>query len=176
MSDDDLPLREALLTALRRLDALGMNRGSTGNVSHRATATDADTGAAMWITPTGMGADDIGAGDFGPRRRRWREPRPLAALVGGAFHRALYAARPELNATHCHSPHATALACLRRALPAFHYMVAVAGGDSVRLACRTTSTAARRCRRRWRWRCATATPACSPTTASSPPARRSSGR
>jgi L-fuculose-phosphate aldolase len=30
-----------------------------------------------------------------------------------------------------HSPHATALACLRRGLPAFHYMVAVAGGDNV---------------------------------------------
>lgn len=132
MSDDDLPLREALLTALRRLDALGMNRGSTGNVSHRATATDADTGAAMWITPTGMGADDIGAGDFvrvgadGASHGRWR---PSSEAP---FHRALYAARPELNAiVHCHSPHATALACLRRALPAFHYMVAVAGGDSV---------------------------------------------
>ena len=32
---------------------------------------------------------------------------------------------------HTHSVHATALACLRRELPAFHYMVAVAGGDSV---------------------------------------------
>ena len=32
---------------------------------------------------------------------------------------------------HTHSVHATALACLRRGLPAFHYMVAVAGGDTV---------------------------------------------
>ena len=45
---------------------------------------------------------------------------------------AILARRPELNAVvHVHSPHATALACLRRPLPAFHYMVAVAGGSDV---------------------------------------------
>jgi len=132
MNSDDLPLREALLAALRRLDALGMNRGSTGNVSHRAAGMDANAGAGMWITPTGMGADDIGAEDFvrlgadGASHGRWR---PSSEAP---FHRAIYTARPELNAiVHCHSPHATALACLRRGLPAFHYMVAVAGGDSV---------------------------------------------
>jgi L-fuculose-phosphate aldolase len=48
------------------------------------------------------------------------------------FHRAIYTARPDLHAVvHLHSPHATSLACLRRELPAFHYMVAVAGGDQV---------------------------------------------
>jgi L-fuculose-phosphate aldolase len=48
------------------------------------------------------------------------------------FHRAVYLARPDLNAVlHTHATHAAALACLRRELPAFHYMVAVAGGDNV---------------------------------------------
>lgn len=128
MNGEDLPLRQALLAALRRLDALGMNRGSTGNVSHRA----AGASAAMWITPTGMGAEDIGVDDFvhlaadGAGRGRWR-PSSEAPL-----HRAVYAARPDLHAVvHCHSPHATALACLHRGLPAFHYMVAIAGGDTV---------------------------------------------
>jgi L-fuculose-phosphate aldolase len=37
-----------------------------------------------------------------------------------------------LNAiVHTHSVHAAALACLRRPLPSFHYMVAVAGGHDV---------------------------------------------
>jgi L-fuculose-phosphate aldolase len=50
-------------------------------------------------------------------------------------HRDIYAARPEACAVvHVHSPYATALACARRAIPAFHYMVAVAGGDSIRCA------------------------------------------
>ena len=51
------------------------------------------------------------------------------------FHRDIYQARPEIHAiVHVHSTHATALACLRRDLPAFHYMVAVAGGADVRCA------------------------------------------
>src|SRR4029078_2891190 len=51
------------------------------------------------------------------------------------FHRDIYAARPEVRAiVHAHSPFATALACLNRDIPAFHYMVAVAGGSDIRCA------------------------------------------
>ncbi len=121
----DRTLREAAVAALRRLDALGFNRGSTGNLSVR-------DGDGMWITPTGMSADDIGADDLvwmgwdGSVRGRWK---PSSEWH---FHRAAYLARPDLAAVvHAHSVHATALACLERPLPAFHYMVAVAGGDSV---------------------------------------------
>ncbi|MBL8344824.1 MAG: class II aldolase/adducin family protein [Rubrivivax sp.] len=127
MSDEERPLREALVAALRRLDTLGMNRGSTGNLSHRSA-----TGQGLWITPTGMGAGEIGADDLvwldfdGRSRGRWK---PSSEAP---FHQAVYAARPDLHAVvHCHSVNATALACLRRGLPSFHYMVAVAGGDSV---------------------------------------------
>lgn len=116
---------DAALAALRRLDAQGLNRGSTGNLSWR-------DGAGMWITPTGMGADDIGADDFvwlgwdEHVHGRWK---PSSEWP---FHRAIYQARPDLGAVvHTHSVHATALACLERGLPPFHYMVAIAGGDSV---------------------------------------------
>jgi L-fuculose-phosphate aldolase len=121
-------LRQHMLQALRRLDALGLNRGSTGNLSLRL-------GDGMLITPTGMGADDLGADDLvwlgfdGTLRGRWK---PSSEWH---FHQALYLDRPALQAVvHTHATHATALACLRRDLPAFHYMVAVAGGDSVRCA------------------------------------------
>jgi L-fuculose-phosphate aldolase len=116
---------EGARLALRRLDAQGLNRGSTGNLSWRA-------GDGLWITPTGMGADDIGADDFvwmgwdGSVRGRWK---PSSEWP---FHRAIYRSRPDLQAiVHTHSVHATALACLERELPPFHYMVAIAGGDSV---------------------------------------------
>jgi methylthioribose-1-phosphate isomerase len=114
-----------IVAAVRRLDALGMNRGSTGNLSHRC-------GAGMLITPTGMGADELRPQDLvwlgwdGTLRGDWQ---PSSEWH---FHQAIYLARPQLHAVvHTHSTHAAALACLRRALPAFHYMVAVAGGDSV---------------------------------------------
>jgi L-fuculose-phosphate aldolase len=51
------------------------------------------------------------------------------------FHRDIFRSRPEVGAiVHTHSPHATALACTGRGIPAFHYMVAVAGGADVRCA------------------------------------------
>ena len=51
------------------------------------------------------------------------------------MHASVYRARPEIAAiVHGHSVAATAVACLKRDLPAFHYMIAVAGGDSVRCA------------------------------------------
>ena len=124
---EDRALREALIDVVVRLDTLGLNRGSTGNVSARA-----GNGQGCWITPTGMGAtgmtplDLVFLGDDGSVRGAW-QPSSEAP-----FHRAIYAARPDLQAiVHVHSTHATALACLRRGLPAFHYMVAVAGGDDV---------------------------------------------
>ena len=125
MNEPDL--RQQLLAAVQRLDALGMNRGSTGNVSAR-------WGQGMLITPTGMGADDLRAQDLvwvgwdGSVQGDWQ---PSSEWH---FHQAAYQARADVNAVvHTHSTHATALACLRRPLPAFHYMVAVAGGGSVPL-------------------------------------------
>ncbi len=127
MNDDDLEPRIEALAVLQRLDSQGLNRGSTGNLSLRAHA------GGFWITPTGMPADELGVTDFvrladdgGVLEGEWK---PSSEWP---FHRAIYRARPELNAVvHMHSPHATALACLRRPLPPFHYMVAVAGGDDV---------------------------------------------
>lgn len=131
MAIDEHSAREAAVAALRRLDALGMNRGSTGNLSLRWPADGRD---GMLITPTGMGAEDLQPQDLvwmswdGALRGAWQ---PSSEWH---FHRAAYLARPDLGAVvHTHSTHATALACLRRALPAFHYMVAVAGGDDVPL-------------------------------------------
>lgn len=131
MSGDETPVRDQMVAAVRRLDALGMNRGSTGNLSQRWAHAGQ---LGMLITPTGMGADDlqpadlVWLGDDGALHGAWQ---PSSEWH---FHQAVYRARPDLHAVvHTHSVHATALACLRRGLPAFHYMVAVAGGDSVPL-------------------------------------------
>ena len=50
------------------------------------------------------------------------------------FHLAAYDARADKGAiVHCHSLHATVLACAHKPIPAFHYMVAVAGGSDIPL-------------------------------------------
>lgn len=128
---EEARLREAAVAAVRRLDALGMNRGSTGNLSLRWLRGGVD---GMLITPTGMGADDMLAQDLvwvGADGQVVGDWQPSSEWH---FHQAVYRARPDLQAVvHTHAVHATALACLDRPLPAFHYMVAVAGGDSVPL-------------------------------------------
>lgn len=123
---NEASLRESVVQAVQRLDARGLNRGSTGNASTRM-------GHGMLITPTGMGAEvtplDLPFVAWGGATRgRWK---PSSEWH---FHEAIYKARPDVQAVvHTHSPNATALACLRRPLPAFHYMVAVAGGDNIPL-------------------------------------------
>ena len=130
MADDDRALRETLVSTARRLDTLGLNRGSTGNLSVRAAA---GLEPGFWVTPSGMPTDEMGADEL---VRLGLDGKVTAGAWAPStewpFHLAVYTARPDLQAVvHLHSPHATALACLRRELPAFHYMVAVAGGDSV---------------------------------------------
>jgi L-fuculose-phosphate aldolase len=129
MTPRDAELRAELVATVRRLDARGLNRGSTGNASVQDAA-----GQGVWITPTGMGAevepDDLVwmALDGSGTRGRWQ---PSSEWH---FHLAAHRARAGRTAVlHTHSPHATALACLRRELPPFHYMVAIAGGSRVPL-------------------------------------------
>jgi L-fuculose-phosphate aldolase len=128
---EDVALRDSIIHAVRALDTSGLNRGSTGNLSVRATAGKQP---GMLITPTGMGAADMQAQDLvwlgfdGSHAGLWQ---PSSEWH---FHQAIYQARPDVQAVvHTHSVHAAALASLRRPLPAFHYMVAVAGGTDVPL-------------------------------------------
>ncbi|HEY6892729.1 MAG TPA: class II aldolase/adducin family protein [Rhodanobacteraceae bacterium] len=128
MADDSPDLRAAVIATAREMNAVGINRGKSGNVSARIDRGFLVTPSAMPYAE--MESDDIVAiaGDGTPSGRRppsseWR------------FHRDIYAARSEVAAiVHTHSPFATALACLDRGIPAFHYMIAVAGGVDVRCA------------------------------------------
>jgi L-fuculose-phosphate aldolase len=128
-SSDESGLRGDAVQALQRLDTLGMSRGSTGNLSLRCTRGGRD---GMLITPTGMGADALRGQDMvwvgadGQVQGDWL---PSSEWQ---FHQATYAQRSDVMAVvHTHSVNATALACLERELPAFHYMVAVTHGNSV---------------------------------------------
>ena len=122
--------RERVLEGARRTVAEGLTHGTSGNVSERA-------GDGMVITPTGLDYGICEAADIVAVTLEG-VPRPgerRAPSTEWRMHAAIYLARPEVNAVvHGHAPAATALACLGRAIPPFHYMVAVAGGDSVRCA------------------------------------------
>lgn len=120
--------RRALVGAFRRLAEAGLCPRTSGNVSVR-------TGEGFLVTPTGMPADTVAEADLvvvslAGRARGRRQPSSEWRL-----HRDLYATRADVGAVvHTHSPYATALACLRRGIPAFHYLVAWGGGTSIRCA------------------------------------------
>ena len=125
-------LRRQLIENACGMLAVGLNKGTAGNLSVRAQENGAH---GFLITPSGMDytaldVDDIVFmhldGTFAGKRQPSSEWR---------FHRDLYSARPQAGAVlHAHSPFATSLACLRRDIPAFHYMIARFGGDSIRCA------------------------------------------
>lgn len=121
-------LRSEMVRITKRLDEQGLNRGASGNLSVRF-------GKGMLITPSGMGAEELTENDIvfvhmdGTSRGRWK---PSSEWL---FHRDILAQRTEFRAVvHTHSIAATALACLRKDIPPFHYMVALLGGDNIRCA------------------------------------------
>ena len=119
--------REIVATALE-MNALGINRGKSGNVSARVAG-------GFLITPSALPYDQTQPEDIVMVREDGSATGRHLPSSEWRFHRAIYAARPEVRAiVHAHSPFATTLACLDRGMPAFHYMVAVAGGADIRCA------------------------------------------
>jgi L-fuculose-phosphate aldolase len=127
MTGDEHKLRMAMVETCRAMDAKGINQGTAGNLSARF-------GNGFLITPTSlpydrMEPDDIVEmgwdGSFVGRRpsSEWR------------FHRDILKARETVQVVlHCHSAYATSVACHHRTIPAFHYMVGVMGGNTLRCA------------------------------------------
>ncbi|WP_028318313.1 class II aldolase/adducin family protein [Desulfobulbus elongatus] len=119
---------ESVLATARAMNSQGLNQGSAGNVSVR-------DGGGFWITPSALpydrcGADDMVWLDLAGQARGRRKPSSEWRM-----HADIYRTYPQAGAIlHAHSPYCTTLACLERSIPAFHYMVAMAGGDSIRCA------------------------------------------
>lgn len=121
----ELVVRRELVEAAKTMSRRGLSPGRSGNVSRRW----AD---GMLITPSGMTYEEL-------------EPADLAFVDGGGkpsgkrnpssewhFHLAVYSARSDVDAiVHAHSMHAVVLSCANTSIPAFHYMVAVAGGNDI---------------------------------------------
>lgn len=118
-------LRQALVNTAQAMNRKQLNQGRSGNVSARC-------GSGMLITASGchfdtLTTDHIVETDFDGHCQDRLKPSSERS-----FHAAIYRQRPDAGAVvHVHSPWATTLACLRRPIPPFHYMVAVAGGTDI---------------------------------------------
>ena len=123
-------LAKAVAQAARKMHALGLSPGRSGNISVRFKD-------GMLITASGIAPEalDAAAGVvFVDAAGKWLAKGKIPSSEWH-FHQAIYEARPGTGAVvHCHSRFATALACARLPIPAFHYMVAKAGGTGIPLA------------------------------------------
>ena len=121
------PSRNVIESCLA-MNAQGINQGSAGNISVRFED-------GFLITPSGIPYQQLQHEHivFIDMDGNCRDP--LAPSSEWRMHRDIYVNRPQAGAVlHAHSIFATALSCLRLDIPAFHYMVAVAGGNDIRCA------------------------------------------
>jgi len=120
-------LRQAIIDTCLKMESLGINQGTSGNVSHRWND-------GILITPSGIAYDQLAPDDivyvpFHSKQAYEGKHAPSSELD---FHFDILQAKPEVNCVlHNHSPHATSMAIVGMDIPAHHYMVAVAGGDKI---------------------------------------------
>jgi L-fuculose-phosphate aldolase len=121
-------VRAEIVSFGQRMSSSGLSPGKSGNISVRIEG-------GMLITPTGIGYHEMRGADIVEVRLDGRvPPGQRVASSEWQMHLAVYKARVDVGAiVHTHSLNATALCCVHRGIPAFHYMVAEFGGD--RIAC-----------------------------------------
>ncbi len=120
-------LKKKIIWVCRQMNEMGINQGTSGNVSAR-------TDEGFVITASGVPYDvmdvehivemDLDGGYYGKYlpSTEWR------------MHMDIFKAKPEAGAiVHTHSIYATALATLRKDIPPFHYMIGVTGGATLRV-------------------------------------------
>ena len=123
---DNLILEQAVAIGLKLADNR-LIRSSEGNLSLRRDET------SFWITPTGSKIYALNQRDFVAVEFDGSHSENHRPSSEWRFHQDIYRTRPEAHAIiHTHSEYATALACTSKDLPAFHYMVAIAGGDRIK--------------------------------------------
>ena len=122
--------RKAIIDACLKMNASGLNQGTSGNISVRF-------GDRMLISPSATPYDQLKPEMIasielgGEMTNAWEGP--LRPSVEWRFHWLLMKSRPDLTAiVHAHPPYCTTLAILREPIPACHYMIAAFGGTDVR--------------------------------------------
>ena len=124
----ELDLRRAIIATALAINRSGLNRGTSGNVSARHDAE-------LLLTPSGLPYEQMLPEDIVAMRFDGTWTGRLQPSSEWRLHRDILATRAEVNAVvHTHATFATTLSCLALEVPAFHYMIAVAGGRSLRCA------------------------------------------
>jgi L-fuculose-phosphate aldolase len=121
----ELVLREEILHTCRKMIELGINQGTSGNVSVRS-------GDRFLITPSGIPYDEMTPEQIAVMDQSGSYFGPCKPTTEWRIHRGVLGTRPDAGVViHTHPMFSTTIACLRRAIPALHYYVAVGGGPTI---------------------------------------------
>ena len=124
---EEMKIRQSLCEAIIKLNTLGLNHGATGNCSLRKEE-------GLLISPSGMNNEvlkpehivEISMDGISSKLNKY-EP-----SSEWRFHRDIFKHREDISAiVHTHSVYASALSVLGKAIPQFHYMIAVTGGKEI---------------------------------------------
>jgi L-fuculose-phosphate aldolase len=124
----ELEKRQAIIAGCLEMNRLGINQGTSGNISVRHDDY-------ILITPTSTPYESLTPSDIVRLNMDGSTEGPFQASSEWRFHRDIMLAKPEVNAiVHAHPIYSTIIAIMGLNIPAIHYMVAVAGGDDIKCA------------------------------------------
>jgi L-fuculose-phosphate aldolase len=128
MTDAEYSLRKEIIVTCLAMEQKGINQGTSGNVSVRWND-------GLLITASGLAYETSAPEDIIFLEMDGTPHGPHNPSSEWRFHRDILRERPDIHAiVHAHPIYCTAQAITGRAIPAVHYMIAAAGGPTVRCA------------------------------------------
>ena len=122
----EFAVRQSIIEAAREMNALGINQGTSGNISVRWEG-------GLLLTPSGVPYERLSPDDIVHLRMDGTCDHPLTPSSEWRFHRDIMKSRKDVGAiVHAHPIYCTAFAMCRKEIPAVHYMIAAAGGPTIR--------------------------------------------
>ena len=129
----DVKSREEIIKFAQKLNSTNLSPLRSGNISLKAQNNNEE---GFLITPSGKKYDSLKADDivFVSLEGRYDE-KGLQPSSEWRFHKDIYLKKADAKAVvHAHSPHATAVSAHNKDIPAFQYMIALAGGNNIKCA------------------------------------------
>ena len=131
-------LKLEVIKYAKKLNDTNLSPLRSGNVSVR---TDLSGKEGFFITPSGIKYNDLQEDKivFLEMDEKKNEQKIIDLRLNPSsewkFHQDIYINKPDAIAiVHAHSPYATAVSAHGKNIPAFHYMVALAGGNDIKCA------------------------------------------
>ncbi len=133
-----IELKKQIIEYAQKLNSTNLSPLRSGNVSIRVTHDNVE---GFLITPSGKRYETLVLEDivFLALKEKYDNLRMFNSSLNPSsewrFHQDIYLKKKEAKAiVHAHSPHATAVSAHGEPIPAFHYMIALAGGDDIKCA------------------------------------------